>query len=579
MQLITETEPTSVITKETLSRAMDTLRRYQAGKANLDRRIVENEQWWKLRHWELMQEQGTTPLKTRSAWLVNVLLSRHADAMDAYPEPCCLPREASDQDTARALSAILPVVLEQNDFEKVWSDAWWKKMKAGAGIYGVFWDSKKQGGLGDVTVTAIDPLSLFWEPGITDLQHSRNLFYVQLRDRDALEAEHPHLAGKLEGKSFTAARYLYDDTVDTGDKVPVIDWYYHKEDRGIRTLQLVKFTGDQVLYATEDDPELARRGLYDHGKYPFVADPLFPEEGTPLGFGYVDLCKDAQRQIDLMNNAIVANCIAAATPRFLVRGDGGVNEEEYADLTRTFVHVQGSVEDAAIKQVAVSPLSGSYLSILDAKINELKETSGNRDVMNGGTTSGVTAASAIAAMQEQSGKLSRDQITGSYRCFRQVVYLIIELLRQFYDLPRQFRITGPNGAEFVSFDNRGLLPAPQLLGARLPVFDVQVTAQKQSAYSKLSYNEMALQFFRLGLFNPALADQALLCLDMMDFQGKDALIQRLRDNGALYQAAVRPQGGEETLPRADRLGSPVREESARMTRAREAAREAPLPRE
>ena len=573
------------VNKETLARAMDTLRRYKAGKANLDRRIVENEQWWKLRHWDYMKEQGTTDLKTKSGWLVNVLLSKHADAIDAFPEPNCLPREKNDVGLAKMLSAILPVVLEQNDFEKVWSDNWWKKLKAGAGIYGVYWDKSALNGLGDIAVCAVDPLNLFWEPGITDLQRSRNLFHVELTDNEVLEAQYPQLAGKLGGRAFTGARYLYDDNVDTAGMSAVIDWYYHKQVNGRRTLQYVKFVGDDVLYATENDPAMAQRGLYDHGKYPFVVDAMFPEEGTPVGFSYIDLCKDPQRQIDLMNNAIVANCIAAATPRWLVRGDGGINEEEYADWTKPFVHVQGTLDEAAIRQISVQGMSANYLNLLSQKIGELKETSGNRDVSNGGTTAGVTAASAIAAIQEQSGKLSRDQIQNSYRCYRNLLLLVIELVRQFYTAPRQFRITGTDGApQFVSFDSAGLQPTVQNGIFRSPLFDVEVSAQKQNAYSKLSNNELALQLFKLGMFNPQLAPQAAACVQMMDFKGKQQVLQSISENSRLQMllaaqtAPIQAEGASPKLPVTDRQGSAVRKETGFMTAARQTAAEATRPR-
>lgn len=573
------------VNKETLTRAMDTLRRYKAGKANLDRRIVENEQWWKLRHWDYMKEQGTTDLKTKSGWLVNVLLSKHADAIDAFPEPNCLPREKNDVGQAKMLSAILPVVLDQNDFEKVWSDNWWKKLKAGAGIYGVYWDKSAQNGLGDIAVCAVDPLNLFWEPGITDLQKSRNLFHVELADNEVLEAQYPQLAGKLGGRAFTGARYLYDDNVDTAGMSAVIDWYYHKSVGGRRTLQYVKFVGDEVLYATENDPAMAQRGLYDHGKYPFVVDAMFPEEGTPVGFSYIDLCKDPQRQIDLMNNAIVANCIAAATPRWLVRGDGGINEEEYADWTKPFVHVQGTLDEAAIRQITVQGMSANYLNLLSQKIGELKETSGNRDVSNGGTTAGVTAASAIAAIQEQSGKLSRDQIQNSYRCYRNLLLLVIELVRQFYTAPRQFRITGADGApQFVSFDSAGLQPTVQNGIFRSPLFDVEVSAQKQNAYSKLSNNELALQLFKLGMFNPQFAPQAAACVQMMDFKGKQQVLQRISENGKLQMLLAAQAAPAQTadsnpkLPVTDRQGGAVRKETGFMTAARQTAADATRPR-
>jgi hypothetical protein len=535
--MIDESLSKPVIGKDQVRKAMDTLRKYKAGKTNFDRRVIENEEWWKLRHWQHIKERGTTTLEAKSSWLINVLMSKHADAMDALPEPNLLPRAADDQEEAQQLSKIIPVILRRNNFDKTWSVNWWKKMIAGAAFYGVFWDRDALNGLGDVAVRKIDPLALFWEPGITDLQDSRNIFLVTLTDNETLEEAYPELKDKLKGgKELTKGEYLYDDHVDTSDKSPVVDWYYKKHVGGKTILHYAKFVGEHVLFATENDPELTDRGWYDHGLYPFFADAMLPEEGTPTGYGYVDICKDAQRQIDLMNNAIVANAIASATPRWMVRGDGGVNEEEYADWTKPFVHVQGSMDEAAIRQITVNPMPGNLLAVLDSKINEMKETSGNRDVNNGGSAAGVTAASAIAAMQEQSGKLSRDQIQNSYNCFSEIVYMIIELIRQFYDLPRKFRILGEDGqAEFVNFDNQGLRDQPIPGGVWRPVFDIEVSAQKQSPYNKLSYNELAIQFFQLGFFNPQMADPALAAIEMMDFKGKEQVRQRIQQNGGMMQ--------------------------------------------
>ena len=543
-----EHESTPVIGTPQVREAMETLRRYRNGKAALERRIIENEEFWRMRHWAHIPEKGTTALKTRSAWLVNVLLSKHADAMDAFPEPSCLPRAADDEAEAEALSAVIPVILSQNDFEQTWSDNWWKKLKAGVAFYGVFWDRAGCGGRGDVAVTRIDPLSLYWEPGITDLQQSRNLFLAELVDNKTLVERWPQLAGKLGGSGFEPARYLHADGADASEKSAVIDWYYKKRVGGRTLLHYVKFVGDEVLFATEND-EACRDGLYTHGLYPIFADVLFPEEGSPVGYGYIDLCKDAQRQIDLMNNAIVANCVAAATPRWLKRGDDGINEEEYADWTRPFVHVQGSIEENALRPIPVSPLSGNYLNVLAAKINEMKETSGNRDVNNGGVGGGVTAAAAIAAMQESSGKLSRDQIQNSYRCFRQVVYCVIALIRQFYDGPRQMRIVGADGQPaYLRFDYRAIA------GEEPAVLDIEVAAQKQSAYNKLSYNEMALQFFQMGFFNPPMVDQALAALEMMDFKGKDALRRRLEQNATLSRRLQQAEAQLEAI--TDLIGVP-----------------------
>ena len=562
--------PRPKIGAEELRKANMILKRYKEGKTRLEQRIIDNEQFWKLRHWEQMEKQGeggnSGDPQPASGWLVNCILSKHADAMDCYPSPTVLPREPDDRQEAQRLSRILPVILKKNQFKRTYSSAWWYKLKSGCAVYGVFWDGTKLGGLGDISVKRMDLLNLFWEPGVTDIQDSAHFFSTELRDNEKLLAEYPQLEGKLGRGSMTLSRYLYDDTVDTSDKSLVVDWYYHTTVEGRKVLQYCKYVGETVLYATENDtarptrtqmagvdeegrpvlqqvpcgPSMAQRGWYDHGKYPFVFDVLFPEEGTPCGYGYVDLCKSPQKQIDLMNQAILKNTLANATPRFFIRSDGAVNENEYADWTRPFVHTNGNLGADSIAPIHAGSLDSVYVAILNNKIAEMKETAGNRDVANGGTASGVTAGTAIAALQESSGKLSRNMIDDGYEAFADVVTLCIELIRQFYQLPRQFRLLGAMGTEeFISYDCSGLQPKAMDDGVsvsyRVPEFDLEIGAEQESPYRTAEHNQLALQLFQLGFFREELADQALRCLELMEFKNKDQLVRLIA--GGRTQAA------------------------------------------
>lgn len=533
------------IGQEQVRQAAVTLKKYKDGKANLEARIIANEQWWKMRHWELIkgaQDSDKARPEPASAWLFNSVANKHADAMDNYPEPSVLPRAQDDEQAAKHLSAILPVVLEQNQYEQVYSDAWWYKLKTGTGVKGVFWDQRKAGGLGDIDVRKVDILNLFWEPGVTDIQKSRNLFHVELMDNDLIMQQYPFIHLDASQSSVQVSKYVYDDSIDTSGKSAVIDWYYKLYDGTRDVLHYCKFVNDTVLYASENDPEYAVRGFYDHGKYPFVFDTLFEVEGTPCGFGYIDVMKDTQMYIDKMGQVVIENALQAARKRYFIRIDGGVNEKEYADLSKDFVHTGGNLGEDSIREITVSPLPSICVEILNNKIDELKETSGNRDFSQGGTTSGVTAASAIAALQEAGSKLSRDMIKSAYRAFAQECYLVLELIRQFYDEPRTFRITGEGGEQqFEVFDNTAIRPQVQGqdfgidLGERVPVFDIRVAAQKKSPFSKISQNELAKELYGAGMFNPEIADQALICLDMMDFEGKDKVVQKVSQNQTLLQ--------------------------------------------
>ena len=554
---------TQPIGEAQVRQAFATLQKYKAGKANLEARVTASENWWRLKSWRQIQKGNPMDDKWASAWLFNVIMGKHADAIAAYPAPAVRPREPDDREEAKRLSSILPVILEQNDFEEVYSDSQWTKLKQGTLVWHVGWDSSKLNGIGDIAVNAVDILSFFWEPGITDIQKSKNVFVTELVDNDILTAKYPELEGKLKSTGNIMQQYNTDDTVPTDNKSMVVDWYYKKWRGGKSVLHFCKFVGDNVLLATENDGEqkystqqmpdgsvvqtpvgrpMAETGLYDDGDYPFVVDALFPVEGSIAGYGYIDIGKSAQEQIDRMNQAIIKNAIMAASPRWFRRSDGAVNEEEFADWTKPFVHVDGNLSQDSLMQIQVNPLSANYITILQNKIEELKWTTGNTDVNNGATSSGVTAASAIAALQEASGRSSKDSTKSAYRAYARLIRMVIERIRQFYDLPRQFRIVGQRGAEeFVQYSNQGLQMQPlydkdgQPDGMRKPVFDIEVSAQKASEYTAMAQNELALQFFQLGFFNPQMVDQALATLDMMDFDGKDSIVQKIQENADLAE--------------------------------------------
>ncbi len=507
---------------EEIKQAYKTLLNYKAGKRSLEQRIIENEEWYKLRCCSSTANKGENH---SSAWLFNSIINKHADAMDSYPEPNVLPREKSDKDTAKQLSSILPVILEQRGFEQTYSDVWWYKLKTGTGVYGVFWNNELEGGLGDIDIKQLDILNLFWEPGIKYIEQSPNLFYATAVNKKQLLAEYPHATESLRSGFNELAAYRLEDGVRDESKVLVIDWYYKKKVGGKTLLHYCKFAGESLLFASENEKEYIDSGFYDHGKYPVIFDTLFVTEGSPAGFGYIDIMKDCQRSIDRLNYTIERNAIIGETPRWFISDSAGINEEEYADWSRPFIHTAGRIDDQTLKQVKVENVSSNALTLLKFKVDELKETSGNRDFAQGSTNYGVTAASAILALQEAGGKLSRDMIKSSFRAYQNICYLVLELIRQFYTEPRTFRITGENGGdEYITYQ-KDLTEHMN----RQSIFDIRIIPQKQNPYQKAQQNELAKELFSLGMLDPSRKEEARLAIKLMDFDGKEEILQRLID--------------------------------------------------
>ncbi|MCL2867633.1 MAG: hypothetical protein FWF47_07760, partial [Clostridia bacterium] len=369
--------------------ASEEMRRYKAGKALLEERIIENERWYRLKNDVIKRSGGEE--RSRSAWLINSVMSKHADAMDNYPEAMVLPREEGDRADAVVLSSVLPVVMEQNEYEQTYSDIWWYKLKQGTGVHGVFWNAAKENGLGDVEVRKIDLLNLYWEPGITDIQESKYLFHAALWDGDTLKEKYPKQTKNLTpANTGELAGYAHENTDGWGDKEKalVIDWYYKKNGK----LHLCKYTQDVVLYATENDTALKESGLYRHGLYPFVFDTLIPAEGTPAGYGLIDIMRNPQETIDKLDTLILNNAAFNAQPRYFISDQAGVNEGEFADMRKEFVHVTGAINPLHLQPITGKDLGGEVYAMRQYKIDELKETTGNRDVSNGGSQPGVTAA-------------------------------------------------------------------------------------------------------------------------------------------------------------------------------------------
>lgn len=530
------------VTAATVRAAADTMRKYIDGKSFFDNKVIENERWWQLQHWGTVKggafgasEDGGRE-EPRSAWLFNSLANKHADAMDNYPEANVLPRAPDDKEDAEELSKIIPVILEQNSFEKTYSDQWWVKLKTGLPVFGVFWDPTKEHGMGDISVKGIDILRIYWQPGISELQESENVFYLDLVPNSRLLKTRLPYGGELKTSVPDVRHYIREEKTDDSDKSLVVDWYYKKN--GL--LHLCKFCGECVLFASENEPERYPRGYYEHGLYPFVLDPLFPQSGSIYAFSYLDIMKDPQMYIDRMNRLFLENAAVTSVQRYWAKRNSGVDIDDFCDLSKQIVSVESSDIDSVVRPIQTKALDGNNIALLQMKIDELKETSANRDFSQGGTSSGVTAAAAIAALQEAGNKQGRDVQAGSYRAFTEICHLIIENVRSFYDKSRTFRITGENGTYgFVSYPNERFREAAGL--SRRPVFDIRVKPQRRNPYTKAINNETVKELFGMGFFDPKLADQSLVALGAMDFEGKGELERAVKENKTLYDTVMQLQ--------------------------------------
>lgn len=504
-------------------------------KKALNSRLIENNRWYKQQYTELEskedREREQNQAQSKSGYIFSAVANKHADAMDNYPDINILPREIGDVEEAKGLTDILPCILDLCNFKETYSNNWWYKLKNGTACYGVFWNPELNGGLGDIEIKKIDLLNLAWQPGITDIQESKYLFYSYYMDKEEFAAQYGKDKLSEADDILKLDTYGNNNYEKLSDHVLVVDCYYKKSGK----LHLLKFSGNNVLEQTEGKSGY-EDGVYEHGLYPFVFDVMYPNEDSPAGFGVIDVVKNPQAYIDKLDALLAENSMIVGKTRYFIRDNGGVNEDEFRNLSNPFVHVAGSLDERNIMPITGQALPKQIQEQREQKINELKEVIGNRDFQQGGTAGGVTAASAITVLQQAGDKMSRDIISSSYMAYKKIVELCIELVRQFYDVERKFRITGENGQpEFVAYNNSNI--KPQMLGGlaedtqyyRKPEFDINLTIQKSNPFTKEQQNQTVMQLWGAGFFNPQAIDLSLIALEFMQFEGKDEMMAKLQE--------------------------------------------------
>jgi hypothetical protein len=535
--------------------AMQTFRKYQNSKKQYDERFKQA-----FREYNLLYTEATAPqIKTddngrprkvlvphrKGAQALNVIMNKHADAMDNYPEIICLPRAQDDEQAAKTLNSVIPCIHKRNGFIRTYSDEQLDKFVGGCGCYAVLWDKTAENGLGDIAISRVDILNLFWEPHIENIQDSANVFFARYFDEEGIRKVYPELESVSTASLGLVEHETYDNSNKSNDKVILLDWYYKKNGE----LHLCKFVGEHILYSSENEG----KPIYNHGKYPFVLEPMFRLRDTPVGFGFMDVVRAPQNQLDELKHDMLVNIKVNSQPRVYANTGVGVNNDDMTDLDKTVIEVNGQLQ-GNIAPVESKELASGAWSLYDRLSNEIKETSATNDASNGASAAGVTSGSAIAALQEAGGKVSRDSNKLAQEAMTELAQLEIELMRQFYNLPRIFRITGENNqTTYEEFDNTDLRKQPLTytdtdgqtvnytdedgnILERLPIFDIDVKAQKASPFATAAQNEMMMNLFQMGAFNPQAADATLVMLDGMTFEGKEKLIEKIKQNQTLSQA-------------------------------------------
>ena len=531
-----------------IEKAWNSYIRYRSDKEQLHARIKLNMSSYRAAY-SAMYDERTNNTVPKTAYILSTVENKYADYMDNFPVPNFLPRERNDEELARNLSKILPVQLDIADFKEAYKRDIRQKLICGTGIYGVFYD--REGG--GINIRNLDILNVFCDMNVRDVQNSQFLFITEAVDNSILKRRYPAFAELFDG-DVTCDGYEADR--NRTDRSEIVDCYYKKPEGGVH---LIKFCRENVICASED-MQGYENGLYAHGLYPVVFDVMYPEADNPFGFGIVDTTRNPQQYIDRLDAAILKNALLSSSPKWLINRNSGINKEEFADMSREIIEAN-NVDELHVRRIETGGISNGIMQHRNHKIQELKEVSANRDVSAGGTASGVTAASAITALQEAGDKQSRAMISDSYDAYKKVVSMVISLMRQFFDKERVFRITNPDGTnDYKSFNGKELAKKEEVcdalgfaIGSKYKniEFDIDIVPQKQNAFKREANNQTIISLWKSGFFDPKRLEMSLLALPFIHFDGKDAVVSAMSEKIEKMkeeQMSLQPQikrGGEE----------------------------------
>ncbi len=490
---------------------------YRAGEAYRET-CRENERYWCSSQWQGTGEEGeprpVTPV------LFSTLESVLADLMDNYPEAVLLGEEPGDDDAAERLSKLVKYVLSHRGYRRTYREKCRSALVKGTSVQEVYWDGDLCGGLGDVNVREWNIENFCWDPLFADIQEGRACFKFGFFPRSWYEVRYPALAPLMREDAYSRPEAPERFTRDGEAEIMLVEYWWREylPEENRHRVHMCKLAGGVLL---EDSRIAQPEGVYAHGMYPFIVEPLYPLPGQAVGRGMVDTLKSLQRYADRLDQIILKNALMSGHAKMLVSRGADLDEQGLLDGEAELVR-GGRIDEGAVRWMQVAPLAGYIPTYQQLKLAAIKEESGQNQLSRGEAAGGITAASAILAMQEAGSKRSRLIIEQLYDGFALLVRMLVEVIEENYTERRIFRLDG---------GERGLLSYG---GERVMDFDVSVRVQQQTPYTTLYQNELALQLLRAGLIS---ADSAL---GMMSFEGKEQVVaERRRD-----QQKLAGKGGE-----------------------------------
>lgn len=472
-------------------------------------------------------------LHTLRSTLVNCI----ADQMDNMPEARMIPERSDLVRVADDLTDITGHVMERNEYERLHRERVEDFFVTGTSVTQIVWDDDMQGtgeSRGDVALLRWPIESFYWDPVCDDIQDGRAVYKASWKPQSWFAEHYPDTAPYVGTGPYESTVSKPDTMYRIGgdeDVVLLLEYWYRTYDAKKRryAVHMALVAGNALLECSERDYP---KGLYSHGLYPFVLDVYTRIEGSPVGNGIMWEFGNMQRYVNRYAQYIDANARAASKMRLLVRKDADINNNDLMDWNVNVIEGK-NIDDMAVRWFQSSPLSGLVNVQMRQFQDDIKMDSGQNQFTRGEGGSGVTAASAITALQEAGGKTARMRTASLHAGFKRIAEQVLWLISQFYDKERRIilrgleaqtgterevaistsRIYGENGKK------AGSLPPPP--------YTVRIQVQRRNPMRIQAENEMLLQMYAMAAQGGTPIPLPVIA-QMLHFDGKDKIMPMLQ---------------------------------------------------
>jgi len=474
-----------------------------------------------------------------------------ADYMDNLPEAVMLPENPDQQELSDQMTDVVGWILHHADYKVGWRRAIEDATTTGTGVLQAYFDDEKDvaGRRGGIGIQSWRPEAWLPDPLYENPQEGRAIFKVCTHPLSYFYQHYPEKAPFIDADASQVLGYMQLDNLNdvytyNDPSVCLIEaWYRRYNPKKKRyAIHMALLAGRVLLYDSMDDnPD----GVYRHGLYPFVVLRFRERKGSVYGTGMCYEYADTQRMINRYVRYIDENARASSKPKLLVSKDAGISAADIADYDKQII-IADRVDKEFANWFQATPLN-SLIPTMVAKLQDMmKQDSGQNQFSRGEGGLGVTAASAIAQLQEAGGKIIRMHTSAFLDSFRELCEQVIALAGEFMDEPMVLMIHGQEGGmppKQVPFDGKALTnPKDPYLR---PAMFVRVEVQKTNPNQIQAKNQLLLQIAQIAQATSPIPPAMLV--RAMSVSGKEDIVKMLDEADQQKQILMQLQQAVQQL--------------------------------